>query len=141
MLYDVSLRIQGSSANADSPMIFYTQGTLEANRGQYQLRYDQFEGNESVQTTISMNKDTVSLMRNDHTTVMFTRDRPSIQHCVAPTGQTMNLTVVPYAAQVKQSRGRGWMHLVYDLVYDGRFTSNHDLFFEFEPIGHGTSSD
>ena len=141
MLYDVSLRIQGSSANTDNAMIFYTQGTLETNRGQYRLCYDQFEGEETVQTTISLNRDTVSLMRNDHTTVMFMRNRPSIQHCVAPNGAAMNLTVVPYAAQLKQNRGRGWMRLTYDLVYDGHFTSNHDLFFEFEPIGHGKSAD
>ena len=68
--------------------------------------------------------------------MVFDRKRPSFHPVLTQSGRLVSMMVVPHRIEWNQRKGRGTLRLAYDLVYDGRITSNHDILFEFAP-SHG----
>jgi len=137
MEYDVNIRVQGvPTGDEEMPALtVYTQGHLEVERGKCELQYVQYEGDVDfpVLTRISLNRDSVSLERSDHTTMVFDRRRPSFHPVRTQSGRTISMMIVPQKVEWNQRKGKGSLRLAYDLVYEGRITSNHDIYFEFFP--------
>ena len=137
MEYDVNVRVKGVPTGEENvpPLTVYTQGHLEVERSGCELKYVQYENDPEfpVMTRICLKRDTVSLERSDHTTMIFDRRRPSFHPVRTQSGHTISLMVVPQKVEWNQRKGKGSLRLAYDLVYDGRITSNHDILFEFFP--------
>lgn len=140
MEYDVRVRVQGAPGETGQapPLIVDTEGHLAVERGHCALSYYQYEGEEAVpvKTSIRLERSTVAMERSDHTTMVFDRKRPSFHPVLTQSGRLVSMMVIPHRVEWNQRRGRGSLRLAYDLVYDGRITSNHDILFEFAP-SHG----
>ena len=138
MEYDVNVRVQGvPTGDEDMPALtVYTQGHLAVERGSCELNYVQFENDMMipVMTRIRLNRDTISLERSDHTTMVFDRKRPSVHPVRTQSGRTISMMIVPQKVLWNQRKGKGSLRLAYDLIYDGRMASNHDILFEFVPV-------
>ena len=140
MEYDIRVRIQGMPSGADelAPLVLETDGKLMVTQGEYALTYHHYSGDgEAVKTSIQLNRDTVSMVRSDHTAMLFSRKTPSFHPQMTPSGQVISVAVFPHRVEWNQRKGKGSLRLSYDLVYDGRIASNHDMLFEFYPV-HGT---